>query len=264
VLVGEADLGGVIHDLRFYGDHFECTRTTTFPRQLREAVFDELGRLIAVGERGLLVVRTSSRSEFETAEVRDVDLRSLALTGLPQDPLIIGTGNGEVLLGAVGGSPFETHQVFSPAGQNDVDAVGAFQTSNGVELWAARDQISELAVLTPGSLNWQRADVFFSSAFGDCLRLQEPCVNTSLKRGPSRLLPWTEGGVVKGFIGPVNECSIGMFLRLEDRCVHPILPDGKPGRVASSGSEIENVALSERSLFLVGSPGLVYEARLPR
>ncbi|MCC7383020.1 MAG: hypothetical protein IT384_14370 [Deltaproteobacteria bacterium] len=138
-------IAGAVLEIEIDAGGIRSTRTATGPisEGLSAVVVDPSGRIVVVGEHGLVLTATSSRGDWSAFRLDDStgQLNRVAFTGDPARPHFVGTLAGLVLLGDAGrGAASFVREHLEPGNQSStvVTAVSLHEVSAGrAELYAA-------------------------------------------------------------------------------------------------------------------------------
>ncbi len=253
---GPREESGIIHELVLDAEGFHLVATTTFAETLNGILVDSEGRVIAGGERGLVLTRALDASGFETQRVTG---RAQVVIESPdrRRPHLIGSDSLFV------GDAFA--QVFDRFGFNDttistleIRSLAVRRTETRLEVWAGgRPGVLGMTQLD-GPIRLMRIDV--GSELLGCTAGPQACGETSLTP-IVRALAAHQGETADWIFALVAGCKDGVLV-IEPRagCARRIgLPPGRtPGPI-----ELRGLELSEGWLTAVAGGGRVYELRLP-
>lgn len=159
VTVGPAGIGAV-------------TTATVVPVQLEAVARGDDGTVVAVGVDGLVLARAPGATSFRVAARLGVDLLSITATPDPRAPLLIGSADGQVLLGDARTGLFDRVQVIDSARRLDLTSVAWTQAADGVELWAG----TELGLFhRPPNGAWRARPLDLPPALHRCAGASNPC-----------------------------------------------------------------------------------------
>ncbi len=132
--------GGAIWDVELSPSGLGAVVTATVvPVQLEAVARADDGTVVAVGIDGLVLTRGPGDAVFRATARLGVDLLSVTATPDPRVPFVMGTSDGQVVLGDARTGLFERVQLIDSTRRFDVTSVNWIQTPDGVELWAGTE-----------------------------------------------------------------------------------------------------------------------------
>ncbi|MFO0727509.1 MAG: hypothetical protein U1E65_27275 [Myxococcota bacterium] len=265
---GLRDDRGFLRELLWDGQSLRFTDTgTVVEAALHDLAFDAAGNILAVGGRddqrpslGIGVAIDRSQGTKRLVELPGEPLSRVLLTGLPDQPALVGTDAASVYFGDLFAHPSRIS--LEPGSLDSVVGLGIEANAAGPILWASARN-GPLQRRLPGAASFQRVELEIPGALADCGSAADACDRvTGFAGSPGRILLTPSAGGAITLIGALTSCTGAFAVRLSDRCVEGLTDLAAPGFKQVRGRNLNAMARFGDELFVVGSQSVVEVMKL--
>ena len=252
---------GWIHELEVSAAGVELVRTATETvGRLSDIDLTQSGQFVAVAERPRLLIGQLDQPTLRSVPINEniEDGIVVRWTGQPDTPIIVG-GDRAVYVSNADLTEWQSEGSSIVGERSEVSELAQIRRRPesmviGDEIWAAGQRATLL--VRAGTQDWERVFLTFPPRFESCAIPGEP--RDSLRS--LRHIDALAGGTEYVYFSQEN-CDAVVAVRVRDRCVSVLTPDGGPTRVRyqvdGDDKQLRGATFDGGELIMVGDEGRV-------